>query len=158
MDINEQKNAVGERIKLIRKKRGETLEQFGNAIGGVLKSNVSKWERGLSLPNNERIKIIAELGNVTVDYLLGKYDASQDIETKKELDRIWINFIYRKGVKKDPEIPRKSLQLLASVCQDNRTNFDEDLFNKMYDIALTLNPVTDFENLSKKSVMKISDD
>ena len=28
---------VGNRIKLIRKKRGETLEQFGNAIGGVLK-------------------------------------------------------------------------------------------------------------------------
>lgn len=75
MDINEQKNAVGERIKLIRKKRGETLEQFGNAIGGVLKSNVSKWERGQSLPNNERIKKISELGNVSVNYLLtGKSD------------------------------------------------------------------------------------
>lgn len=74
MDINEQKKAIGERIKLIRKKRGETLEQFGNAIGGVLKSNVSKWERGQSLPNNERIKKISELGDVTIDYLLeGRY-------------------------------------------------------------------------------------
>lgn len=74
MDINEQKKAIGERIKLIRKKRGETLEQFGNAIGGVLKSNVSKWERGQSLPNNERIKKISELGNVSVNYLLeGRY-------------------------------------------------------------------------------------
>ena len=70
MDIDEQKKAVGERIKLIRKKRGQTLEEFGNEIGGVLKSNVSKWERGQSLPNNTRIKKIAELGNVTVNYLL----------------------------------------------------------------------------------------
>ena len=67
---------VGNRIKLIRKKRGETLEQFGNAIGGVLKSNVSKRERGLSLPNNERIKIIAELGDTTVQELL-REDASE---------------------------------------------------------------------------------
>ena len=151
--------SVGQRIRNIRQILGDSMEQFAKKIDDKAKSGtVSNWETGKNLPNSKRLKRIAELGNVTVDYLLGKYDASQDIETKKELDRIWINFIYRKGVKKDPEIPRKSLQLLASVCQDNRTNFDEDLFNKMYDIALTLNPVTYFENLSKKSVMKISDD
>ena len=34
------------------------------------KSIVSKWEKGLTKPSNERLKEIAELGNVSVDYIL----------------------------------------------------------------------------------------
>lgn len=64
------KKAVGHRISLIRKRKGLTLEEFGKKTADALKSNVSKWERGLSLPNNERLKIIADLGGVSVDELL----------------------------------------------------------------------------------------
>ena len=77
---------VGKRIKAIRVDRKETLEQFAENIrmqtDGVVKttkSNVSKWEKGLNLPNDITIKAIADLGNVTVDYLMGVDDTSKDM-------------------------------------------------------------------------------
>ncbi|MCD8899432.1 helix-turn-helix domain-containing protein [Staphylococcus gallinarum] len=60
---------VGNRIKNIRKTKGDNLDAFG-AIFGVSKSNVSKWENGKQLPNNERLKKIAELGSISIDQLL----------------------------------------------------------------------------------------
>ncbi|SFE36758.1 helix-turn-helix domain-containing protein [Trichococcus pasteurii] len=68
MDIN--KNEVGFRISSIRKQLGLNQELFGEKISNAHKSLVSKWEKGQSLPNNERLKIIADLGGITVDELL----------------------------------------------------------------------------------------
>lgn len=64
------KEAIGLRISSIRKKQGLTLEEFGKRVLDAGKSNVSKWERGLTIPSNERIKKIAEMGDVTTDYLI----------------------------------------------------------------------------------------
>lgn len=62
---------IGERIKIIRKEKGMTLEEFANLFEPVAnKSNVSRWEKGLAYPSNERIKKIAEIGNISVEYLL----------------------------------------------------------------------------------------
>ncbi|SLK13131.1 helix-turn-helix domain-containing protein [Bacillus toyonensis] len=66
------KEALGQRIKLIRIKNGMTLEEFGKQILNANKSIVSKWERGITVPNNERLAKIAEVGNVTIDYLLSE--------------------------------------------------------------------------------------
>lgn len=63
------KKAVGQRIKLIRQTKGMTLEEFGNLFNAS-KGNVSLWEKGSSLPSNERIKSIAHVGNLSVDELL----------------------------------------------------------------------------------------
>ncbi|PFZ72327.1 transcriptional regulator [Bacillus toyonensis] len=66
------KEALGQRIKLIRIKNGMTLEEFGKQILNANKSIVSKWERGNTIPNNERLAKIAEIGNVTIEYLLSE--------------------------------------------------------------------------------------
>ena len=59
------------RIRKIRQNLGLTMEDFGKKFTPVAsKGVVSNWENGYNFPNNERIKRIAELGNVTVDYLL----------------------------------------------------------------------------------------
>ncbi len=51
------------------------MEEFGKKFKvNAHKSLVSKWEKGLTKPNNERIQKIAELGNVSVDYLLHGLD------------------------------------------------------------------------------------
>lgn len=51
------------------------MEEFGKVFDTVAhKSLVSKWEKGLSQPNNERLKKIAELGNTTVNEILFGYD------------------------------------------------------------------------------------
>lgn len=70
MDIN--KEDVGKRIYMIRKSLGDTMKEFGNRIGNPPASDsiVSRWEKGKSLPNNERLKKIAELGKTSVEYLL----------------------------------------------------------------------------------------
>ncbi|HCA7508012.1 TPA: helix-turn-helix transcriptional regulator, partial [Staphylococcus pseudintermedius] len=65
---NIDKKKVGQRIKQIRKNAGLNLEEFGG-IFSVSKSNVSKWENGANLPNNKRLKTIAELGNISVETL-----------------------------------------------------------------------------------------
>lgn len=63
------KKSIGERIKSIRINNGKTQEQFGELFSAS-KGNVATWEKGLSLPNKERLKSISELGNITIDELL----------------------------------------------------------------------------------------
>lgn len=65
------KKAVGQRIKEIRNKKGESLEKFGLRFNPPAnRSLVSAWENGRYLPNNERLKKLAEIGGLTVDELL----------------------------------------------------------------------------------------
>ena len=161
MDMNEQKNAVGERIKLIRKKRGETLEQFGNAIGGVLKSNVSKWERGQSLPNNERIKKISELGNVSVNYLLtGKSDIeifsnsinqlfqSINNDTKKQLEIL----------KDDKFTIEQSFFFSKAIELFYRYHEKEDILIKLANLFHYLTYLSDPEVISEMSDRNLEND
>lgn len=63
------KKAVGRRIREIRISKACTLENFGN-IFKAGKSNVQKWEKGEVLPNKERQKKLAKLGQITVNELL----------------------------------------------------------------------------------------
>jgi transcriptional regulator with XRE-family HTH domain len=61
---------VGYRINSIRKDLGLNQEDFGKRISDAHKSLVSKWETGKNLPNNERLKAIAEIGGISVNELL----------------------------------------------------------------------------------------
>lgn len=88
-------NSVGERIQRIRLENGYSLNTFGIEIGKRLNSErvkegiISRWENGFSLPNKERLKAIAELGNTTVSQLLNSNplsDYSTD-ELLQELER-----------------------------------------------------------------------
>lgn len=68
MEINNKE--VGFRIKSIRQKNGKTTKEFGSLIDGASDSLVSRWERGVNLPNTKRLKLIAELGAMSVNELL----------------------------------------------------------------------------------------
>lgn len=57
---------LGYKIKALRISLGKTLEEFGDLIGGVNKSNVSRWEKDLAKPTNERLEKIAELAGMTL--------------------------------------------------------------------------------------------
>lgn len=63
------KKEIGRRIKGIRMNKGMTLEEFGKLFGAS-KSSVLGWERGENIPNPERLKKIAEIGGVDLDFLL----------------------------------------------------------------------------------------
>ena len=72
------KKAVGRRIREIRISKACTLGEFGNILKAG-KSNVRKWEIGEVLPNKERQKKLAKMGNMTVNELLYG-DIEKDIE------------------------------------------------------------------------------
>lgn len=74
--MNNKNIEIGARIKDIRISLGLTMKEFGKKFDPPASDSiVSRWERGVNLPNNERLKRIAELGNVPVLYLLEGKDA-----------------------------------------------------------------------------------
>ncbi|MCE6009454.1 helix-turn-helix domain-containing protein [Levilactobacillus brevis] len=62
---------VGKRIKMLRISKGMTMNEFGNLIDSNVKSGtVTNWESGKNAPNKKRLKRIADLCGVSVDFLL----------------------------------------------------------------------------------------
>lgn len=91
------KEELAYRIKEIRISRKETLEEFAEQIKKktdfkikTTKSNVSKWEKGLNIPNDITLKAISELGGVSIFYLLyGEKDYS--LYSDDSIDTLDIN-------------------------------------------------------------------
>lgn len=63
------KKEVGRRIRKIRINKGYTLEAFGKLFQ-TDKSNVHRWENGVSLPNKDRLYNISKIAGITVNELL----------------------------------------------------------------------------------------
>lgn len=63
------KKEVGQRIRTIRLEKNYTLKEFGELLDTKIAA-VSNWEKGRNLPAKDRMKKIALLGNVSVNYLL----------------------------------------------------------------------------------------
>lgn len=77
---------VGQRIKFIRQKLGLTMEEFGELFEPkASKGVVSNWENNYNLPNNDRLKKIAELGKVSMGYLLNGEKADQMENLREQL-------------------------------------------------------------------------
>lgn len=91
MTNNIDKKAVGLRIKSIRQEKGMTLEEFGKLFGAG-KGLVSRWENGLSIPNPERLKSIAKIGDITVSQLLNGEKGSSHYNWEA-IDNIFVNIL-----------------------------------------------------------------
>lgn len=76
MNLEVDPASVGIRIREIRKNLGLSMAAFADRINKIehdkkaKSGTVSNWETGKNLPNNKRLKIIAELGLTTVDFIL----------------------------------------------------------------------------------------
>ena len=90
MKIRISKQDVGLRVQHIRITKGYTLEAFGKLFG-VSKSNVLKWEKGLSLPNKERAVNISKIADITVNELL--YGSIEEF-LKTNYDNLILNSNY----------------------------------------------------------------
>jgi len=71
-----------ENLKTIRKEKGFSQEQLAVRLN-VVRQTVSKWEKGLSVPDAELLIQLAEVLNVEVSDLLGK-----KIEVKESEEQI----------------------------------------------------------------------
>lgn len=84
MSINKQE--LGKRIKNIRLSLGKNMREFGELNGlNATDSVVSKWEKGKTIPSPERLKKLAEIGNISVEELLNgpKRFSDLTVEEKK---------------------------------------------------------------------------
>lgn len=75
---------LGDKIKVFRKSKGFTQEELAIRLN-IVRQTVSKWEKGISVPDAENLQKLADVLDVDVKQLLG-VDVDVDIEkSNKEL-------------------------------------------------------------------------
>ena len=75
----------GEKIKEARKESGLSQEQFAEKMN-VSRSAVAKWETDKGMPDVNNLKIMAQLLNVSVDYLLDEDEKISFNEIKEAIN------------------------------------------------------------------------
>ena len=83
-------NAVfSENLKTLRKRRGFTQEELAARLN-VVRQTVSKWEKGLSVPDADMLMRLAEILETTVSTLLGAaiHDEREPDDIAEQLARI----------------------------------------------------------------------
>lgn len=84
-DLN--KEEIGKRIKALRTQQGLTMEQFGEIFDPpASKSIVSRWEKGKSIPSNERLQTISNKYGISTFKILYGTESLVKIANIKNLD------------------------------------------------------------------------
>lgn len=74
---------IGENIKTFRKQKGYSQETLALQLN-VVRQTVSKWEKGLSVPDAEMLEKLAEVLEVSAADLLGSVQGTSEAGTKAE--------------------------------------------------------------------------
>ena len=81
------KLGFSERLQLLRKEKGLSQEQLAELLN-VSRQSVSKWESGQTYPETDKLIILSDLFEITLDYLLRDKNtecvANIDVESGKE--------------------------------------------------------------------------
>lgn len=89
---------LADRIQILRKSKGISQEELADKIG-VSRQAVSKWESEQSTPDIEKLILMSDYFEVTMDYLLKGIEPMPDVEEEKGDARIFaavgsaLNFI-----------------------------------------------------------------
>ena len=76
-------------LKALRKRKGITQEELATRLN-VVRQTVSKWKKGLSVPDSELLIKLAEILEVPVSRLLGS-----KIEAEEQLFRQCVRLFFR---------------------------------------------------------------
>ncbi len=79
--------AFAERLKELRKQAHLTQVELAKRLG-IGQSSYADWERGKKKPTQENLVKIAQVLNVSIDYLVGNSDEN----LKEELDNVELLF------------------------------------------------------------------
>ena len=112
---------VGEKIQDLRKKNNLTQEKLAELLR-VSPQAISKWERGVANPDLYLIPDIAEIFNVSADFLLG-IDAS---DTESRLDRLERQIEALATTERRQSNEPKSRESRKTACFDFKSMPDED--------------------------------
>ena len=75
------------RLKEVRKSKGLTQQDVAKYVG-ISQNNYSYWENGKVKIDNDSIKKLADLFNVSVDYLLGRDTPTHTLDNAYTPDAI----------------------------------------------------------------------
>jgi phage repressor protein C with HTH and peptisase S24 domain len=78
---------LGSRLKRLREQRNMTQTELSQELNMKTYTTISKWESDDNLPRGKELKALAELFNVSSDYLLGI--ERQQIEQKASIESIY---------------------------------------------------------------------
>ncbi|MDK6804237.1 helix-turn-helix transcriptional regulator [Aerococcus sp. UMB7834] len=125
---NVNKKLVGQKIKQIRLERGDTLEEFGENFN-TSKVTVFNWEKGRNLPNKENLKIIADLGGITVEDLLNPM-------SKKKIKSYLVNLLMPKEIETNDDdvlvLPAHDVPAWFRSYVESTTDFHEIVINGIF--------------------------
>lgn len=77
MDNELKENNFANIIKYLRQKNKMTQQDLANIVG-LTPTGISYWESGKAIPNIDTLEKLAHYFNVTVDYLLGKKEMTEN--------------------------------------------------------------------------------
>ena len=75
---------LNENIRTIRKSKGLSQEEFAVRLN-VVRQTVSKWERGLSVPDSDMLIAVSEALDTPVSVLLGETVAETEADSLKAI-------------------------------------------------------------------------
>lgn len=119
-------NKFSNRLKILRIKYGYTQKELSKIIG-IKQTTISNYEKGLRFPDAYKLKQIANLFNVSVDYLLGQDDSILIRESvksnliNKEDYKFFLDYLLQ-GKKEEAR------QLILDICNMGAT-IDDIYFN-----------------------------
>ena len=74
---------LSKRLKELREEKGYTQQEIASKIG-LTKGAYGCYERGISVPDTQTLLELAEIFDVTTDYLLGRVDNKKPLEDISE--------------------------------------------------------------------------
>ena len=78
---------LNENLKMLRKEKGFSQEELASKVH-VVRQTVSKWEKGLSVPDAEMLVQIADVFEVPVSRLLGALPAEPEDDAPDQRNEI----------------------------------------------------------------------
>lgn len=76
---------LGEKIKEVRKQAGMSQEELSGKLG-VSRSAVAKWECDKGIPDVDNLKMLSQLFDVSIDYLLDNGETLDKAVIKESID------------------------------------------------------------------------
>lgn len=107
-----------ENLKNIRKEKGYTQEELAVKVG-VVRQTVSKWEKGLSVPDTDILRKIAEILDTDINILLGD-EITLDVDNFNGLNSS--NSNKKKNINDNNEVKEQLTKISEQLAIKNKRN------------------------------------
>lgn len=140
-------DTLGDRIKQIRLSKGLSQKKFAELVNAP-KSSVGNWEANLNKPNNERLKAIADIADISVQELLAPSSQSLEQYAKDKIDEI---VMHAQSVGVDPK-------LANSIGLDMKLSFFHPLASPISEMFDSYDEIDErFEEKAERSYENLTD-